>query len=138
METKRTTSGGWWEMLQRRRARHRVLSHQEPPTLWSLSRELLEYLGCLAAGAIHSAQQWKDASTDEQRAELEKTHDIRWYPFLRLPYHSPTRDNLPCAMHLFKEGLIQSHVRECLRIHIVIDLDVPLRSLSCCPMTTST
>lgn len=57
------------------------------------------------------AEQWKSATSAEERIRLAKENGVRWSPLLNLPYWNPVLFTVIDSMHNLYLGLIQNHCR---------------------------
>lgn len=58
------------------------------------------------------AEEWKDASSEDNRSAHFKKHGVRWSELLRLPYWDPTRFALVDSMHNLFLGELRHHCRD--------------------------
>lgn len=60
----------------------------------------------------HIAEEWRDATSEDERATLYASTGIRWSELLRLPYWDPTRFVTIDSMHGFFLRMFQRHCRQ--------------------------
>jgi hypothetical protein len=58
------------------------------------------------------AENWRNAQTASDQANLFKKHGIRWSELLRLPYWDPTKHIVIDSMHGFYLRIFSRHIRD--------------------------
>jgi hypothetical protein len=64
------------------------------------------------------AEQWRDASTKQDRDNIFKKHGVRWSELWRLPYWNPVRQLTVDSMHCILEDLVSFHFRDVLKLTV--------------------
>ena len=70
------------------------------------------WTSCSFAAHKSCAEQWRNAETEMERAELYERTGVRWSELLRLPYWDPTKFVVIDSMHSFFLRLLQRHCRD--------------------------
>ncbi|KIY62628.1 hypothetical protein CYLTODRAFT_324748, partial [Cylindrobasidium torrendii FP15055 ss-10] len=76
---------------------HELDRSRWPPRIWDQMRRI--------------AERWRDARSEDERAEIYAEHQLRWSPFYQLPYWNSLRCAPPEPMHFRALGIFQDLVR---------------------------